>query len=395
MRLLRPGDAVHAQQQLDTAWLRWLIDVLLAGLSSVSVMISVSVSAEPSERPASSIAAYILGVILGGLLLLRRRWPGAVLLGSFVAVSIYNLTDFPSIAPVWPLIIPLCTMAAAGRLLFATVVALLALASSSVWLTYQNVTLTLSLIDGIFREVLLVIGALVLGDSLHSRSRWSGEVRRRLQREADQRLTDERLRIAHELHDVTAHTLAVVGIQIGVAHDLVARDLEKGREALRTARDVNNEAIAELQAAVHVLRAGEEKPPELAPLPGVADIATLVERAGLPRLKIELVEEGDPARVRPAVGLAIYRIVQESLTNVLKHSNATSARVELEYRNDGVGVTVTDNGTSAAPAREPATVKGGHGLAGMRERATSLGGRLTAGVGDDGHYTVTGWIPMP
>ncbi|MFB4274458.1 MULTISPECIES: sensor histidine kinase [unclassified Nonomuraea] len=400
MRLLRPGDVVYAPE-LDAPWLRWVIDVLLAGISSGSVMISVSVSAEPSERPTSSIAAYILGVTLGALLLVRRRWPGLVLVGSLVAVTVYNLTDFPSIAPVWPLIIPLCTMAAAGRLMFAAVVGLLAFASSSVWLAYQNVDLTLSLIDGIFRELLLVIGALFLGDSMHSRSRWSEEVRQRLEGEANQQLIDERLRIAQELHDVTAHTLAVVGIQMGVAHDLVARDLEAGRAALRTARDINNEAIAELQAAVHVLRNGQSKgqgkpSPELTPLPGVADIGTLVDRARVSPLKIDLVEEGDPAQVRPAAGLAIYRIVQESLTNVLKHANATLVEVELEYRGDGVAVTVRNNGTGATPpARGPSRPKGGHGLTGMQERATSLGGWLTAGPDTDGRYTVSGWIPAP
>lgn len=394
MRLLRPGDVVHAPQ-LDTPWLRWVIDVLLAGVSSGSVMISVSVSAEPSERPTSSIAAYILGVTLGALLLVRRRWPGLVLIGSLIAVTIYNMTDFPSIAPVWPLIVPLWTMAAAGRLMFAAIVGLLAFASSSVWLAIQNVDLTLSLIDGIFRELLLVIGALILGDSMHSRSRWSGEVHQRLEGEANRRLTDERLRIAQELHDVTAHTLAVVGIQIGVAHDLVARDLEAGRAALRTARDINNEAIAELQAAVHVLRNGQSRSsPELAPLPGVSDIGTLIDRARMSPLEIDLIENGDPAQVRPAAGLAIYRIVQESLTNVMRHANATLVQVELEYRGDGVAVTVRNNGTGATP-RGPSKPKGGHGVAGMQERATSLGGRLTAGPGPGGQYTVNGWIPAP
>ncbi|KXK63800.1 hypothetical protein AWW66_01055 [Micromonospora rosaria] len=372
----------------------WLIDLLVAGAGGAAITVSTSVAAEPTSR-SSGLAAYVFGVILGSMLLFRRQWPAGVLVGSLLTVLVYNMTDFPSVSPIWPLLVPLYTVARAGQLLIASLVGSSMLLISISWIAWSE-HLPLEVLDGAIRESVLLALVLALAVALRNREMWARELRARMRMEQDQRerelgrrLIEERLAIARELHDVTAHALAVVGIQAGLARELMHDDPEAAQEALDTARRINTEAIGELQAAVRVLRGGDEpQRPGLTPTPGAEQLYALIDRTIESGLRIELVESGPRRSVAPAVGLTLYRIVQESLTNVLKHSDATSATVEVEYSDEGVRVQVVDDG------RGPVTPSGeGHGLTGMRERATSIGGSLSAGPGDHGGFVVEAWLP--
>jgi signal transduction histidine kinase len=206
------------------------------------------------------------------------------------------------------------------------------------------------------------------------------------QREADARraVLEERVRIARELHDVVAHHVSVMGVQAGVARRLFHRRPEDAVEAIAAVETGSRQAIAELQQLVGVLRRQEDGD-DLAPQPSLGQLPDLVahmRRAGLP---VELTIEG-PARPLPAgVELSAYRIVQEALTNTLKHAGPAHTGVVVRYRDQGVEVEVVDDGQGPRGGNgQP----GGKGLLGMRERVTVHGGRLEAGPRADGGFRV-------
>jgi signal transduction histidine kinase len=193
-----------------------------------------------------------------------------------------------------------------------------------------------------------------------------------------QRVTEERLVIARELHDVVAHTLAVVGIHLNVAADTLDDDPEETREALRLAQSVRGQAMADLRSLVGVLRSG--------PLTdGAPDLVELVTRTSGTGLPVRLT--GNLTGLPAPVALAVYRVVQEGLTNVLKHADASSAEVTVTRDEKEVTVSVVDDGRGG-----PVT-QSGYGLAGMRERVTALGGTLTADPADGG-FTLTARLPL-
>ena len=168
---------------------------------------------------------------------------------------------------------------------------------------------------------------------------------------------------------------------------------------LDNARRINVDAIGELQAAVRLLREdGTNQEPNRHPMPDETQIQDLLDRAAESGLAVELDRQGQPHPVPPGVGLTLYRIAQESVTNVLRHANAESLRVVLRYDPDGVGLDVVDDGTATPPggaaSRADRPVGSGYGLAGMRERATSMGGRLTAGPLPGGGFAVHAWLPL-
>jgi signal transduction histidine kinase len=213
-----------------------------------------------------------------------------------------------------------------------------------------------------------------------------------LQRLAEQAAVAERTRIARELHDIVAHHLSVVVLQAAGAR-------ASGRPAGPTLEKIENsgrQALAETRRLLGVLRdSGQES--ELAPQPGVGELDALagtVRAAGLP---VHLVIDGDPAALPAAVDVSVYRIVQEALTNVLKHAGPARAEVRIACADDAVTVEITDDGTGQpGPTRESEDqpVAGGHGLAGMRERAAIFGGELHAGPRNGGGFAVRARLPL-
>jgi signal transduction histidine kinase len=221
-----------------------------------------------------------------------------------------------------------------------------------------------------------------------------GRVVRRLaeQRQQLARLTDdlartavelERARIARDLHDVVAHAVSVMVVQAEAGDSLLDRDPARSREAFAAIESTGRAALADMRRLVHVLRAGEREPrPDLATLPAL--VASIRETG----LEVDLELDVEPADVPPALGLAAYRIVQEALTNTVKHAQARSARVAVRRQGDQLAVVVEDDG------RGPGEPSGGFGLVGMRERAAAFGGVVEAsGVAGEG-YTVRARLPL-
>lgn len=241
------------------------------------------------------------------------------------------------------------------------------------------------------------IAATALGDAVRSRRVRLAQVEARAERaertreeEARRRVTEERVRIARELHDVVAHHITLVNAQAGVAHHLMRTDPDRAYEALAHIKDTSRAALDELRATVGLLRQPDDAPDSRAPLPGLADLDTLISGIRAGGLAVTVTRTGLTRPVAPATDLTAYRIIQESLTNTHKHARATQAEVTLDYGAATLRVTVTDDGLPHTP-KGPGT---GHGLIGMRERATALGGTVSAGREPGGGFRVVAELPL-
>jgi len=203
-------------------------------------------------------------------------------------------------------------------------------------------------------------------------------------------LADERARIARELHDVVAHSVGVIVVQAQGARRVIDRDPARADEALATIEDTARSALGEMRRSLGVLRSEREEAAR-APQPGVGDIEGLLANARSSGLSVDFTVEGTARPLPKGVDLSAYRIVQEALTNTIKHAGPARSRVTLRYGDDELVVEVKDDGPGpAADAREGA----GHGLVGMRERVAALAGELHAGAGLDGGFLVRASLPL-
>ncbi|QKG25661.1 sensor histidine kinase [Actinomadura verrucosospora] len=239
-----------------------------------------------------------------------------------------------------------------------------------------------------FATVPLVI-VLVAGRVLRARARSHSDDRARA-RLLEAALAEERSRIARELHDIIAHCVSVMVVQAGAAEDLLDRDPAKARAPLLSVQETGRQAVGELHRMLGLLR-GEGARPTLAPQPGTADLAELTGHMSAIGLPVELTVEGPERPLPPGVDLAVYRIVQEALTNALKHAAPATAHVVLRYDERSVQVSVHDTGRADA---RPGTDRLGHGLLGMRERVGLYGGTLATGRTGDGGFAVTASLPF-
>jgi signal transduction histidine kinase len=241
------------------------------------------------------------------------------------------------------------------------------------------------------------IGAVLAGDNVRNRRAYLVELEERAERaealraaEAREAVTEERTRIARELHDVVAHSVSVMVVQAGAARRIAERDPVRAAEALGTIERVGRESLEELRRVLGVLRADGSAGNGTAPQPDLDGLDGLVARCAEAGLAVDLVVDGPVRPVPPGIGLTAYRIVQESLTNVLKHAGAQAASVTLGYRPDAITIEVGDDGRGAAADSGPA----GHGIAGMRERAATCGGSLRAGPRPGGGFRVRAVLPI-
>jgi signal transduction histidine kinase len=221
--------------------------------------------------------------------------------------------------------------------------------------------------------------------------RRAAEAEARSEEEAMRRVDEERLRIARELHDVTAHSLSVIAVQSGAAAHVIDTDTAAARKALTDIKRTSREALAELRSVVGSLRsegeAAEDAP--LSPQPGLSRIGELLRPLEQSGVRVDLTVEGDLSALPQLVDASAYRIVQEALTNVIRHAGkGASARVDVRVTPLEVELTIADDGTGGVPQA------GGHGLAGMRERALALGGSFEAGPQSPRGWRVAASLPL-
>ncbi|MEH1125171.1 sensor histidine kinase [Micromonospora sp. CPCC 206061] len=223
--------------------------------------------------------------------------------------------------------------------------------------------------------------------ALEERARAAEENQRAL---AEQAVAEERRRIARELHDMVAHHVSVMGVLATGARRVLGRDPDAADEALSTIEDTSRATLREMRRLLDVLRTEAEPAAEMAPQPGLAGIESLVEQVREAGLPVSLRVDGSPGSLAPGVALTIYRIVQEALTNALKHAGAATAQVRLSFGVYWLIVEIFDTGRGPAPGSDYV----GHGLVGMRERVALYGGTLRTGPRPGGGFRVYAKIPM-
>ncbi|MCZ7422813.1 MULTISPECIES: sensor histidine kinase [unclassified Micromonospora] len=249
----------------------------------------------------------------------------------------------------------------------------------------------------IANNILVGIVSFSVGRTVHARRSSTEALRERARvAEANQRalaeqaVADERRRIARELHDVVAHHVSVMGVLATGVRRVLRRDPDSADEAMATIEETSRATLRELRRLLDVLRTEAEPAAELAPQPGLAGIEALTDQVRDAGLPVTLTVAGQPGQLEEGVALTVYRIVQEALTNALKHAGTATAQVRVGFGGDAVEVEVTDTGRGPSPD----TDRIGHGLVGMRERVGLYGGILRTGARSGGGYRVYARIPV-
>jgi signal transduction histidine kinase len=203
-------------------------------------------------------------------------------------------------------------------------------------------------------------------------------------------VSEERVRIARELHDVVAHSVSIIAVQAGAAEELIERDPQRARDHMASVRRTAREAMAEMRRLLDVLRTDDMS---YSPQPGLARLDDLLEEVREAGVPVELIEEGERPHLPPGLDLVAFRVVQESLTNVRKHAPGAHAKVLMRFGPGAFELEVA-NAPAGPPATVNGTVSGGHGLIGMRERVHLFGGSFGAGPSEDGGFLVHAVLPL-
>ncbi len=370
------------------------IDAALAGLALLTGLLSTGASSagDVSYQPRDGWAFALIAVAAVPMLA-RSRAPVMVLLVTSCAVVALSASNYnEGILPLWLLV---TAITVGARHAVRKVVAVGAVVTALLVLLFVREHDRGFDVATLGIQLALFSTAFTVGINLRSRRLRIQALEDRAAaleatraEEAKRAVADERLRIAQELHDVLAHTLSVIAVQAGTGAHVIDAEPAEARRALENISTTSRASLTELRQLVGVLRAADDTQsyvpaPRLADLPRLADD---VRAAGVP---VDLVIAGTPNGVTPGVELVAYRIVQEALTNVLKHAGPARAHVRLDNHPGGVDIDVTDDGRGlAAPTRT-----GGHGLIGMRERVSMYGGTLQTGPRAGGGFRVTAHLP--
>jgi signal transduction histidine kinase len=360
-----------------------LVDVLLAG-----------------RLPAEPLPWVLVFTLLGAVPIALRRlapWPAVgCALASLAALFVIDRSTFTTSVAFVVLTYTFASRERLGRAL---------LTAAGMWVPVLVVTtVTGSAGDGAtspwllaFNNVLVSLVSFFVGRTVHNR-RTSVRALEERARAAEanqealaaQAVADERRRIARELHDVVAHHVSVMGVLATGARRVLRRDPDGADEALSTIEDTSRTTLREMRRLLDVLRTEAEPAADLTPQPGLAGIEALVEQVREAGLPVDLDVQGTPTPLDPGVALTIYRIVQEALTNALKHAGSATATVRLQFGRLWLVVEVSDTGRGPTPDGGGL----GHGLVGMRERVALYGGTLRTGPRPGGGFRVYARMPM-
>ncbi|WP_328942228.1 sensor histidine kinase [Streptomyces sp. NBC_00250] len=378
-------------------------DALVAGVVLVVVAVWTLVSAQYASEPAvRTVLGWALILVGCGALYFRRRQPVAVAVVTLLACVVY----YPLSAQDGPLMIAfalaLYTTAAEGR--FSASVALAAVTLLAVGLGEIRQRPGHRQIDDTSLVMLAgwLVSLVAVGRAQRTRIAYLHEVEQRAlaaEREqearARQSATEERLRIAREVHDVLGHSISLINVQSGAALHHLGKGpapeagLVTATEALEAVKATSKDALRELRATLGVLRRADEPTPTAPSSSGLALLGDLVARARSAGLDVRTDVTGTPVPLPPPVDLAAYRIVQESLTNITRHAGARTVHITLDWGADAVRLRIADDG-EGAPEGRPL----GSGIRGMAERARAYGGELTAENGADGGFLVDARLPL-
>jgi signal transduction histidine kinase len=361
---------------LSRAGTQWTSPALIDGLLAyaVAMAVGVAVFASSIDSQPGPWAPYVFAVGFGLILLIRRRRPVLVLIITSLGICVYYTLQYPPIGLALPIAAALFSAAEAGQLRIAMLI-------SAIWV---GLALYFQIIEG--RDVAQLLGyelppvvalmgaSLALGDGVRSRRllkesqrEQERQARLELERRANEQRNEERLRLARDLHDALGHSVAMISLQSAVAAEALPDRVPEAGRAVAEIRSISLAAMADLRTTVRRLRTADsavELPAGLNDLPILAEV------------------------VPNPLGLAAYRIVQEAVTNIIRHANATTAVITLHRGRDAFTVTVQDNGQGAGEF-EP-----GNGIRGMRERAAEWGGELAISSEAAAGTVVTAMLPI-
>jgi signal transduction histidine kinase len=368
------------------------------GIDALVVLVAIEGAFEAALQPGRTIPGWLAVAFIVGLclpLLWRRRFPVAAPMAIWVIGVLASFFD--------------------GRLIVTNLAATVAGSASAMFLGYypdglltriglgvvvSSATVVVvndpshALADLVFVPGLFAIWW-VVGSSLRTRAVQVEAAEERAahaerQREATARVAvaEERSRIARELHDIVAHAMAVMVLQVGAVRHRLPSDMAENREALRGVEDTGRAALHEMRQLLSALR-DDGGTAELEPHPGLSEIESLADGVRMAGLPVHLHVEGSPIPLPHAIDLSAYRIVQEGLTNSLKHSGASRADVIVRFAPDAVQLEVRDDGVGSL-----ASEMAGNGLVGIRERVKIYGGEMTAGAAPEGGYLLTANLPL-
>jgi signal transduction histidine kinase len=408
---------------------RWLaglgirpVDVLATAAVIAAVELNVATASGPSQQPLNALA-WGWGAAVGLPVLVRRRWPRGVLIACAVLLLVFYSTDRRDISPVPLLCLPLYDAAAAGFLALAIIIPAFYMTVGLFLVGAAQHAGALALAQEFLPSLVLLLLAILLGDAVRNRRALAAETAERLrladeehEREGARRVAEERLRIARELHDTVAHSMATIAVQAASAlHVLDAPPAAAPggtasgaappgvRDALAAIRETSKGALADMRVTLSDLRTEDgvdgEVEQAITRTGGLARLDVLCDAVRAAGAPVSVTVRGEPAALPSEADHSAYRILQESLTNVLRHAGPDArADVVLCYDPAALTITITDNGrcppaAPAAPAASPAAATG-HGLAGMTERVTALGGEFSAGSRPGGGFQVTARLPL-
>jgi signal transduction histidine kinase len=370
-------------------WGDWLLAAVLLALSEFDLWVK-TLPGDQSVTSGRAAAAGLL-VLVSVPLAWRRRAPVAVLFTVIAAAACAAFAIRPSQGPVTTFI----ALIVAFYSVAANCAERRALAGGGIGLAVAAV-LIITGQPGTLSPGSLAIFSLawLIGWYLrHRRGQFSGlqarAARAEHEREEQARaaVTQERGRIARELHDIVAHSVSVMVIQAQAGQRLIG-DAAQARMAFRSIETSGREALVELRRLLAILRTADDQL-AVGPQPGLGSLGSLIDQVREAGLPVEVRTEGQQVPLPPGVDLSAYRIIQEALTNTIKHAGPAKAEVVLRYDPPTLELEITDTGTAAAPGGGT-----GHGLIGMRERITLLGGELITGAPDGGGYRVRARLPL-
>jgi signal transduction histidine kinase len=335
--------------------------------------------------------AYLFAVCLGALMFVRRRFPVLALAATAAGLMAYYVAGYPAIGLALPVAAALYSAAEAGKLMTASVIAVGLVVASTYFRLREGDNPAYLLGFELATTLGLMVSAIALGATIRATRLLRAEKQRTERQavaerewEAARRVEEERLRIARDLHDALGHTIAVISVQTSVATEaLEDDDTAAVGSALAIIRLAGDDAVRELRTTLGLLAPTSSR----SPVGSLRHLDTLVAATVDSGLPVTLRTEGTPAPLPMVVDTAAYRIVQESLTNCLRHARATTAEVLLRYRSDRLDVSVVDDGAGA-------TVTEGRGLAGMRERTSLLGGTLAVSSRPGAGFRVDASLPV-
>ena len=365
-------------------------DLLLAAVAVPVLVFGTNAAAahqgSQAYRHGPDALMYVLLVVAALALAVRTVRPLVTLSVVVAVVTGYLLIGYPYGPVLGVLVIAVFTVALLVPLrqarLAAAAVWLLVIVAEGADFRSGDVLVQLGVMVASWSGIVLLPWA--LGASLRGRREHLLQVR---DQEARHQADEQRLQVAREVHDVVAHGLAMINIQSGVALHVLDRRPEQAKVALEAIKAASKAGLEDLRATLAVLR--NERTAPRAPMAGLDQLDILVQAMAASGLAVTLAVDGDRQPLPVPVDLAAYRIVQESLTNVLRHACATSASVRLSFGPDEVDLEIVDDGRGAGPAADHI----GHGLAGMRERAVALGGEVEAGPRSGGGFRVYARLP--